>query len=161
MAAITVQSCYTHKHQYLPLCDDRQVSATERAIIEVIYLVAKPESFSTIVASERLSNMGSFGPTPPGLSILIVGAGIAGLATATALTGNGKHHRVTVLESHPGLNEFGASIGILPNGVRGLRSLGIESQFAKVVTWSKFAWVYDGFTNAILGYLPQNRTITV
>lgn len=101
--------------------------------------------------------MGSFEAAAHGLDILIVGAGIAGLATATALTRNNKSHHVTILESHPSLNEFGASIGILPNGVRGLRSLSLESQFAKVVTWNGFAWVYDGFTNETLGYLPQNK----
>lgn len=92
-----------------------------------------------------------------GLNVVIIGAGIAGLATATALSRNGKHHNITILESHPCLNEFGASIGITPNGVRALRSLDLESQFAKVVEWNKFLMINDGYTGANIGALPQNQ----
>ena len=89
------------------------------------------------------------------LNIIVVGAGIAGLATATALL-NGKHHHVTVLECHPSLNEFGASIGILPQGVRCLRSLGLADEFAKVVTRNKHLKFRNGLTNEVMGHLPHN-----
>lgn len=101
--------------------------------------------------------MGSIDKSSTGLNIIIVGAGIAGLATATALLSNGKHHQVTILENHPCLNEFGASIGISPNGARGLRSLGLESQFAKVVVKHKYFMLTDGFTDEMIGRIPQNQ----
>lgn len=101
--------------------------------------------------------MGSLGNSLSGLNVIIVGAGIAGLATATALTRNGKKHNITILESHPSLNEFGAAIGITPNGARSLRSLSLESEFAKVVTWNNFIWMSDGFTGETIGYIPENK----
>lgn len=101
--------------------------------------------------------MGSINDSSAGLKIVIVGAGIAGLSTATALSRNGKHHDITILESYPSLNEFGASIGISPNGSRCLRSLGLESQFAKVVVKHSYFDMRDGFTDESLGRIPQNK----
>ena len=91
---------------------------------------------------------------PPGLKILIIGAGISGLATATALSQ--KHHTVTVLERHPRLNEFGASIGILSNGVRCLRSWGLAPTFESVVTKNEFMEFRNGITGDFLGHNPHN-----
>lgn len=101
--------------------------------------------------------MGSISATESGLNIVVAGAGIAGLAAATALTHNGRKHKIIILESHSCLNEFGASTGITPNGTGALRSLGLESEFAKVVTWNNRLTVSDGFTNELVGYLPQNK----
>lgn len=80
-------------------------------------------SFFTFIAHDRsllLYMMSNATNGQAGRSITVVGAGIAGLAVATGLTQKG--HAVTVLESKPALNEFGASIGILPNGVRVLQA---------------------------------------
>ena len=90
-----------------------------------------------------------------GLHAVVVGAGIAGLAAAMALAQKG--HTVTVLEIKPALNEFGASIGILPNGVRPLKAWGLESEFKKVVTKNGFLEVRNGNTNGFLGHLPHNK----
>jgi 2-polyprenyl-6-methoxyphenol hydroxylase-like FAD-dependent oxidoreductase len=54
---------------------------------------------------------------------LVIGAGIAGLATAIALQRAGRD--VLVLERAPQLREVGAGISLWPNAVRALRRLGI------------------------------------
>ena len=89
-----------------------------------------------------------------GLSVIVVGAGIAGLAAATGLAQKG--HSVTVLESKPALNEFGASIGILPNGVRVLQGWGLQQEFDKIVTKNGFLEFRDA-ANKKLGHNPHNK----
>ena len=63
---------------------------------------------------------------------LVVGAGIGGLSAAIALSRNGVD--VTILESKPELNEFGASIGISPYTVKVIRAYGLGEQFKSFVT---------------------------
>ncbi|UVS79243.1 FAD-dependent oxidoreductase [Actinokineospora sp. UTMC 2448] len=53
----------------------------------------------------------------------IVGAGIAGLATAVALAGRG--WAVRVYERAPGLRASGGGIGVTPNGMRALAAIGV------------------------------------
>ena len=54
---------------------------------------------------------------------LVIGAGIAGLATAIALRRTGRD--VLVLERAPQLREVGAGISLWPNAVKALRRLGV------------------------------------
>jgi 2-polyprenyl-6-methoxyphenol hydroxylase-like FAD-dependent oxidoreductase len=54
---------------------------------------------------------------------LVIGAGIAGLATAIALQRAGRE--VLVLERAPQLGEIGAGISLWPNAVKALRRLGV------------------------------------
>lgn len=56
--------------------------------------------------------------------IIVVGAGIGGLAVARALALLGA--RVTVLEQAPAITEVGAGIQITPNGMAVLRALGLD-----------------------------------
>jgi salicylate hydroxylase len=59
-----------------------------------------------------------------GQDIAIVGAGIGGLAAATALAQ--RHARVRVYEQAPALAEIGAGLQVAPNGVAVLEALGLR-----------------------------------
>jgi salicylate hydroxylase len=59
-----------------------------------------------------------------GTEIVVVGAGIGGLAAALALAQRGA--RVTVLERAPELREVGAGLQVGPNGVAVLEALGLR-----------------------------------
>lgn len=59
-----------------------------------------------------------------GCEVVVVGAGIAGLAAATALAQ--RRARVTVLEQAPALGEVGAGLQVGPNSVAVLESLGLR-----------------------------------
>jgi salicylate hydroxylase len=58
-----------------------------------------------------------------GREVTVIGAGVAGLATARALALQGA--RVTVLEQAAGLEDVGAGIQISPNGAAVIRALGL------------------------------------
>lgn len=62
----------------------------------------------------------------PNLEIAIIGAGVAGLATAIALK---DHPRIAVqiYEQAEELREIGASIALGPNGMRTLERLGVTN----------------------------------
>jgi 2-polyprenyl-6-methoxyphenol hydroxylase-like FAD-dependent oxidoreductase len=55
---------------------------------------------------------------------VVAGGGIAGLATAVALTQEG--WQVTVLERAPAFGEVGAGLGFTGNGMAALHALGLE-----------------------------------
>ena len=73
---------------------------------------------------------------PAASTITVLGAGIAGLASAAALARRG--HDVTVLEQAPALGEIGAGLQIAPNGGRVLDALGarppaIDSEAVRLI----------------------------
>lgn len=76
-------------------------------------------------------------------NIAIVGAGIAGLATAVALARDG--HRVTVFESRPKLSEVGAGLQIPPNSSRILCDWDLRHDLEKQSTTSAGLYIkrYD------------------
>lgn len=66
------------------------------------------------------------------LNILLVGAGLGGLATAIALTQSG--HKVTVYEQTPVLGEVGAGIQVPSNSTKLLFKLGLKPYLTPYVT---------------------------
>ncbi|WP_329789745.1 FAD-dependent monooxygenase [Lentzea sp. DG1S-22] len=60
------------------------------------------------------------------MTVLVVGGGIGGLATALGLARAG--HRVKVLEAAPAFEEIGAGIQVGPNGFRALDALGVGAE---------------------------------
>ena len=59
----------------------------------------------------------------PSYSVIIVGGGLAGLATAISMIEKG--HRVSILEAASKMSEIGAGIQVPPNSVRVLKRLGV------------------------------------
>ena len=59
-----------------------------------------------------------------GTSAIVVGAGIAGMASAISLAGTGWH--VAVLERSPQLSEVGAGFAMSRNAVAASRGLGFD-----------------------------------
>ncbi|KAE8154447.1 hypothetical protein BDV25DRAFT_172095 [Aspergillus avenaceus] len=73
---------------------------------------------------------------PTGLSILIVGAGIAGLAAATALRQQG--HQVEVFERSRLAEEVGAAIHLTPNANGALKRIGVDTRKYGAVKTEKY-----------------------
>ncbi|AZQ67864.1 monooxygenase [Silicimonas algicola] len=78
------------------------------------------------------------------LRITIAGAGIGGLAAATALARDG--HRVRVAEKAPRIEEVGAGIQISPNGAAVMRALGLGDALAEASIRAEAVRLVDGLT---------------
>ncbi|KAJ6437363.1 Pol [Purpureocillium lavendulum] len=68
------------------------------------------------------------------LNITIIGAGIAGLSTALALSHANPHHDITVLEAKEYLSELGAGIQLAANSVRVLDGWGLTHHLERVAS---------------------------
>ncbi|GKZ26431.1 hypothetical protein AbraIFM66951_004935 [Aspergillus brasiliensis] len=66
----------------------------------------------------------------PSISVIVVGAGLGGLATAIGLQRAG--HQATVLEKSPTLGEIGAGIKVPPNAGRVFREWGLLDALEKI-----------------------------
>ncbi|MXQ07029.1 NAD(P)-binding protein [Alphaproteobacteria bacterium GH1-50] len=78
------------------------------------------------------------------MNITVAGAGIGGLAAATALARLG--HSVTVAEQAPAITEVGAGIQISPNGAAVLRALGLEQALENAAIRADAVRLIDGPT---------------
>nr|GAT47400.1 FAD/NAD(P)-binding domain-containing protein [Mycena chlorophos] len=81
-------------------------------------------------------------PAKP-LNVVIVGAGIGGLTTAVALRQAG--HRVQVFEASENKAEIGAGVGLQPNSLRAVLSLGVKQENLRGFEWNGLA-VFDAAT---------------
>ena len=93
-------------------------------------------------------------PNTHPLQIVIVGAGLGGLAAANCLAQKG--HHVRVLESHNGLSEFGAGIQITPNATRILETWGLRKAFEEYVNTPETTVMRKYSTSQVIGRSPQN-----
>ena len=87
-------------------------------------------------------------------SVIVVGAGIGGCATALGLARRG--HHVRVLEARGELSELGAGLQISPNGAKVLCSWGLRERFEELACtppWVQYR-TYD--TGETLGKHPRN-----
>ncbi len=82
---------------------------------------------------------------------LIAGAGVAGLATALALSKAG--FEVSIFEREPALKEFGAGLQLSPNATRVLASLGVLDEVAAWATAPSSIRVLRGRDDAELSRL--------
>ena len=83
-----------------------------------------------VLAKLNIDNMSDSSP----LQIAIVGAGIAGLTAAIALSQH-PHINITIYEAATELKEIGASIALGPNGLRTLERLGLDNAISDEVAF--------------------------
>jgi salicylate hydroxylase len=87
--------------------------------------------------------------------IIIIGAGIGGLAAATSIAQK-TSHRIQILERSPELTEAGAGIQITPNASRIFRQWGFEDGFVKIATVPDYMDIRRYATNETIGLVPAN-----
>ena len=97
--------------------------------------------------------------------VLIVGAGIGGLALGCALMSNGR--KVCLLEARPGVTRSKRGLTLQPNGLAALRNLGLLDRVARIGSkTTKVAWHEIGkkplatLDYSILDH-PHNHLLTV
>ena len=95
--------------------------------------------------------------SPPPFKIHILGAGIAGLATAIPLARAG--HHVTISESKPSISELGAGLQVFPNAMRIIYAWGLEEALRPLANEAEVMSVRRFEDGRVLGEIPQNPTM--
>lgn len=90
-------------------------------------------------------------------SVVIVGAGIGGLAAALALQRGGFQVRVYEQAAAPG--ELGAGLSISPNGALGLKSLGVFAEFHSLAHAAECQVVRHYQTGRVLAEVPRGARL--
>ncbi len=90
-----------------------------------------------------------------GLPITVIGAGVAGLATARALAMRGAS--VTLLEQAAAVSDIGAGIQISPNGAAVLSALGLGTALSANSITARTVSLRDGLTDAPVLAMDMSR----
>lgn len=91
------------------------------------------------------------------MQIIIVGAGLAGLSTALALSNSSTKHYIVLLESAPALAELGAGVQLTPIATRQFKVWGLEPQLLAASALPK-AWnLRRGSDGEVLNRVPMHR----
>lgn len=88
----------------------------------------------------------------PAQDIHIIGAGIAGLATALALARNGRE--VEIVDQAPALSEVGAGLQMSPNASRILIALGLGPELDKAVARPSRISLVSGHSLRTIAHVP-------
>jgi salicylate hydroxylase len=94
------------------------------------------------------------------LRITVIGAGMAGLSSAIAISDINPNHQVTVLESNASLSEFGAGLQLFANSTRLLHKWGLGPALEKVAFQSHHLSVRRWEDNTELAFNMNNPTST-
>ncbi|KAB8270626.1 hypothetical protein BDV30DRAFT_250511 [Aspergillus minisclerotigenes] len=94
---------------------------------------------------------------PPSVSVIIVGAGLGGLATAIGLRRAG--HQVTVLEKAPALGEIGAGIKVPPNSGRVFQEWGLLDALEKICICPQEGKMRSYRNGEVLSTMPLGESI--
>lgn len=94
------------------------------------------------------------------LKVIVIGAGMAGLSSAIALSDINPNHQITVLESNASLSEFGAGLQLFPNSTRILHKWGLTPALEKVAFQSSHMSVRRWKDNTELSFNMNNPTST-
>jgi salicylate hydroxylase len=94
------------------------------------------------------------------LKITVIGAGMAGLSSAIALSDINPDHQITVLESNTSLSELGAGLQLFANSTRVLHKWGLTPSMEKVAFQSSHLSIRRWEDNAELSFNMNNPTST-
>jgi salicylate hydroxylase len=102
----------------------------------------------------------SFNRSGMPLKITVIGAGMAGLSSAIAISDINPNHQITILESNASLSELGAGLQLFPNSTRLLHKWGLGPALEKVACQSSHLSVRRWEDNTELSFNMNNPTAT-
>lgn len=94
------------------------------------------------------------------LKITVIGAGMAGLSSAIALSDINPNHQITILESNASLSELGAGLQLFANSTRILHKWGLTPSLQKVAFQSSHLSIRRWQDDTELSFNMNNPTST-